>query len=84
MVTSYNGEVLRVNLTERTINVEPLDMEKAVKYIGGRGLGTRMPVSYTHLDVYKRQILFKASAFFYMFLWRFSFSFCLVFCNLIQ
>ena len=42
MVTSYNGEVLRVNLTERTINVEPLDMEKAVKYIGGRGLGTRM------------------------------------------
>ena len=42
MVTSYNGEVLRVNLTERTINTEPLDMEKAVKYIGGRGLGTRM------------------------------------------
>lgn len=42
MVTSYNGEVLRVNLTERTINTEPLDMEKAIKYIGGRGLGTRM------------------------------------------
>lgn len=42
MVTSYNREVLRVNLTERTINTEPLDMEKAVKYIGGRGLGTRM------------------------------------------
>ncbi len=42
MVTSYNGEVLRVNLTERIINTEPLDMEKAVKYIGGRGLGTRM------------------------------------------
>ncbi len=42
MVTSYNGEVLRVNLTERAIKVEPLDMDKAVKYIGGRGLGTRI------------------------------------------
>ena len=42
MVTSYNGEVLRVNLTERAIKVEPLDMDNAVKYIGGRGLGTRI------------------------------------------
>ena len=42
MVTSYNGEVLRVNLTERTIKTEPLDLDMAVKYIGGRGLGTRM------------------------------------------
>lgn len=42
MVTSYNGEVLRVNLTKRTICIEPLNMDTAVKYIGGRGLGTRM------------------------------------------
>lgn len=42
MVTSYNGEVLRVNLTERTIKTEPLDLDMAVKYIGGRGLGTKM------------------------------------------
>ena len=42
MVTSYNGEVLRVNLTERTLKTEPLDLDMAVKYIGGRGLGTKM------------------------------------------
>ena len=42
MVTSYNGKMLRVNLTERTIKTEALDMDKAVKYIGGRGLGTRI------------------------------------------
>ena len=42
MVTSYNGKMLRVNLTERTIETEALDMDKAVKYIGGRGLGTRI------------------------------------------
>ena len=42
MVTSYNGKMLRVNLTERTIKTEALDMDKTVKYIGGRGLGTRI------------------------------------------
>lgn len=38
----YNGKVLRVNLKERTIKVEALDLEEAKKFIGGRGLGTKM------------------------------------------
>jgi aldehyde:ferredoxin oxidoreductase len=38
----YNGKVLRVNLTERTIVVEALDLEQAKKFIGGRGLGTKI------------------------------------------
>lgn len=42
MVTSYNGEVLRVNLTTGAITTEPLNMEDATKFIGGRGLGTKM------------------------------------------
>lgn len=38
----YNGKVLRVNLKSRTIAVEPLDLEQAKKFIGGRGLGTKI------------------------------------------
>jgi aldehyde:ferredoxin oxidoreductase len=38
----YNGKVLRVNLKSRTIVVEPLDLEQAKKFIGGRGLGTKI------------------------------------------
>ena len=38
----YNGKVLRINLKERTIKVEALDLEEAKKFIGGRGLGTKM------------------------------------------
>lgn len=38
----YNGKILRVNLTDRSIKVEALDEAKAKKYIGGRGFGTRM------------------------------------------
>lgn len=37
----YQGKILRVNLTDRTIKTEPLDFETAVKYVGGRGLGTK-------------------------------------------
>ena len=37
----YNGKVLRVNLTEETFKVEPLDEVKAKKYIGSRGLGVK-------------------------------------------
>lgn len=38
----YNGKILRVNLKERTIKVEALDLELAKKFIGGRGLGTKI------------------------------------------
>lgn len=38
----YNGKVLRINLKERSVKVEALDHEKAKKFIGGRGLGTKL------------------------------------------
>lgn len=37
----YTGKILRVNLKERSYQVEPLDMELAKKFIGGRGLGEK-------------------------------------------
>jgi aldehyde:ferredoxin oxidoreductase len=39
---AYNGKVLRINLTDKTIKTEALDMDLAKKFIGGRGLGTKM------------------------------------------
>jgi aldehyde:ferredoxin oxidoreductase len=42
MVTSYKGKILRVNLTDRTSKVEDLDMCLAKKFVGGRGLGTKI------------------------------------------
>lgn len=38
----YVGKVLRINLTDQTIKTEPLNMELARKYLGGRGLATKM------------------------------------------
>jgi len=38
----YNGKILRINLTDRTVKVENLDLEMAKKFIGGRGLGTKI------------------------------------------
>ncbi len=38
----YVGKILRINLKERVANVEALDLEVAKKFIGGRGLGTKM------------------------------------------
>ncbi|MCL2332018.1 MAG: aldehyde ferredoxin oxidoreductase family protein [Actinomycetia bacterium] len=38
----YNGKLLRVNLTDGTIAPEPLNEDLACKYLGGRGLGTKM------------------------------------------
>ncbi|MBU3160389.1 aldehyde ferredoxin oxidoreductase family protein [Clostridium frigoris] len=38
----YNGKILRINLKDRTIKVEALDLELAKKFIGGRGLGTKI------------------------------------------
>ncbi len=34
----YAGKVLRVNLDDGSYRTEPLDMEEARLYIGGRGL----------------------------------------------
>ncbi|MEL7566797.1 MAG: aldehyde ferredoxin oxidoreductase family protein [Dehalobacterium sp.] len=39
-MNGYTGKMLRINLSDSTIKVEPLDMEKGKKFIGGRGLGT--------------------------------------------
>ncbi len=41
-VFGYMGKLLRVNLTEGKTNVENLDLETAKKYVGGRGLGTKL------------------------------------------
>jgi Aldehyde:ferredoxin oxidoreductase len=38
----YVGKILRVNLTDKTIKVEPLDEKEAKLYLGARGLGTKM------------------------------------------
>lgn len=38
----YTGKILRVNLSEKSVKVEPLDIQEAVKFIGGRGLGSKI------------------------------------------
>ncbi|MFV0480784.1 MAG: aldehyde ferredoxin oxidoreductase family protein [Campylobacteraceae bacterium] len=47
----YTEKVLRVNLTQKTINIEPLNMELVKMYIGGRGLGTRLLMDEIDLRV---------------------------------
>lgn len=42
MSTSYNGKIARINLTTGDIKTESLDLEMAKKYVGGRGLGTKI------------------------------------------
>lgn len=42
MTTSYRGQILRINLTNQTYIIEALDLDLAKKYIGGRGLGTKI------------------------------------------
>lgn len=42
MTTSYNLKMLRVNLTANTVKTEVLDEALAKKFIGGRGLGTKI------------------------------------------
>jgi len=43
MSVSYGwaGKVLRVNLSEKTTAIEPLNLEVAQKFIGSRGLGVK-------------------------------------------
>lgn len=38
----YMGKILRINLSTKTIKTEDLPRETAVKYLGGRGLGTKL------------------------------------------
>ena len=38
----YRGKILRINLSDHTFRTEPLDKEKALRYIGGRGLGSKI------------------------------------------
>lgn len=42
MAGAYYEKIARINLTTGDITVEPLDLELAHKFIGGRGLGTKM------------------------------------------
>ena len=42
MKTTYNGKMLRINLTSGEMKVEQLDLDLAKKFIGGRGLGTKI------------------------------------------
>ena len=42
MTGAYYEKIARINLTTGKIKVEPLDLELAHKFIGGRGLGTKM------------------------------------------
>lgn len=38
----YVGKILRVNMTDLSYKVEALDLDLAQKFIGGRGLGTKL------------------------------------------
>jgi len=42
MANAYKGKILRVNLTDRTWSAEDLDINMAKKFVGGRGLGTKI------------------------------------------
>lgn len=37
----YNGRILRVNLSEKSVKAEALNLDLAKKFIGGRGLGEK-------------------------------------------
>jgi len=41
-MSGYTGKILRINLSDRTIMTEILDVDIAKKFIGGRGLGTKI------------------------------------------
>ena len=42
MTTAYNGKLARINLSTGEIKTEVLDLDLAKKFIGGRGLGTKI------------------------------------------
>ena len=42
MAYAYHEKIARINLTTGTVTVEKLDTDVAKKFIGGRGLGTKI------------------------------------------
>lgn len=44
----WTGKIIRVNLTEKSIKIEDLNMEDAKLYLGGRGLGSK--ILYDEVD----------------------------------
>jgi aldehyde:ferredoxin oxidoreductase len=42
MLNGYNGKILDIDLTAGSARTRPLDPENVVKYLGGRGLATRI------------------------------------------
>ncbi len=42
MATSYYGKLLRINLTDKSVKAEDIPLDKAKKFVGGRGLGTKI------------------------------------------
>lgn len=47
----YVGKILRINLTERQIKTEPLNLELAKKFLSGRGLAGKMFTDEVPADV---------------------------------
>jgi len=47
----YQGTVLRVDLTAGTVKKEQLNLDDAVKFLGGRGLGTKMLIDEIDANV---------------------------------
>jgi aldehyde:ferredoxin oxidoreductase len=41
-MSGYIGKVLKINLKQKSVKVEELDIKKAKQFIGGRGLGTKL------------------------------------------
>lgn len=47
----YQGTVLRIDLTAGTVKKESLNLDDAVKFLGGRGLGTKMLIDEIDANV---------------------------------
>lgn len=47
----YIGKILRINLKEKTVKVEPLNLKEGEKFIGGRGLGTKILMEEVNPEV---------------------------------
>lgn len=50
-MSGYIGKILRVDLSSKTTKLEDLDLAKAQKFIGGRGLGTKILMDEVSPDV---------------------------------
>ena len=54
MAYAYYEKIARINLTTGTVTVEKLDTDLAKKFIGGRGLGTKIVYDEGCATVQKR------------------------------